>query len=391
MWVPIREVIMRKTLSTILLLAVTLVLILTGCSTTIAIRTLVPAEVDVSGYKSMAVRSTIDNTKWIVPAFWNSYIPIRGGISEKYLSFLNFRSCLDFGVSSHISNTATKTVYKAVNTGFFKVLDPELTDSYVTIGDRNGNMKKTFLDAGVDAVLTTEISNLYYDEYIIQERSEFSSTAADGKYYPIYFYAVQKYEITISYRLTDVENNVIIASGNFSSGMREHKTTLGKTKNAAGDYEAYSYVRIPTASSLFEEQISTFASNFRNALSPHYVTEYFDFMPNKPKVKRLEPAYEALEDEKWGAALQIFADEYARSKHGAAGYNACILYFTTGERQKAYDLAQELYRTQSMTDALELYHDLKKIEEKENAATKQINSTEKSGSTGGSTGSLAGF
>ena len=337
------------------------------------------------------MRSTIDNTRWILPVFWNSYIPIRGGISEKYLSFLNFRSCLDFGVSSHISNTATKTVYKAVNTGFFKVLDPELTDSYVTIGDRNGNMKKTFLDAGVDAVLTTEISNLYYDEYIIQERSEFSSTAADGKYYPIYFYAVQKYEITISYRLTDVENNVIIASGNFSSGMRENKTTLGKTKNAAGDYEAYSYVRIPTASSLFEEQISTFASNFRNALSPHYVTEYFDFMPNQPKVKRLEPAYEALEDEKWGAALQIFADEYARSKHGAAGYNACILYFTTGERQKAYDLAQELYLTQSMTDALELYHDLKKIEEKENAATKQINSTEKSGSTGGSTGSLAGF
>lgn len=382
---------MRKTMSTILLLAVTLVLILTGCSTTIAIRTLVPAEVDVSGYKSMAVRSTIDNTRWILPVFWNSYIPIRGGISEKYLSFLNFRSCLDFGVSSHISNTATKTVYKAVNTGFFKVLDPELTDSYVTIGDRNGNMKKTFLDAGVDAVLTTEISNLYYDEYIIQERSEFSSTAADGKYYPIYFYAVQKYEITISYRLTDVENNVIIASGNFSSGMKENRTPLGKTKNAAGDYEAYSYVRIPTASSLFEEQISTFASNFRNALSPHYVTEYFDFMPNKPKVKRLEPAYEALEDEKWGAALQIFADEYARSKHGAAGYNACILYFTTGERQKAYDLAQELYRTQSMTDALELYHDLKKIEEKENAATKQINSTEKSGSTGGGTGSLAGF
>ncbi len=382
---------MRKTLSTILLLAVALVLVLTGCSTTIAIRTLVPAEVDVSGYKSIAVRSTIDNTKWIVPAFWNSYIPIRGGISEKYLNFLYFRSCLDFGVSSHISNAATKTVYKAVNTGFFKVLDPELTDSYVTIGDRNGNMKKTFLDAGVDAVLTTEISNLYYDEYIIQERSEFSSTAADGKYYPIYFYAVQKYEITISYRLTDVENNVIIASGNFSSGMREHRTTLGKTKNAAGDYEAYSYVRIPTASSLFEEQISTFATNFRNALSPHYVTEYFDFMPNKPKVKRLESAYEALEDEKWGVALQIFADEYARSKHGAAGYNACILYFTTGERQKAYDLAQELYRTQSMTDALELYHDLKKIEEKENAATKQINSTEKSGSTGGSTGSLAGF
>ncbi len=382
---------MRKTLSTILLLAVTLVLILTGCSTTIAIRTLVPAEVDVSGYKSMAVRSTIDKTRWIVPAFWNSYIPIRGGISEKYLKFLNFRSCLDFGVSSHISNTATKTVYKAVNTGFFKVLDPELTDSYVTIGDRNGNMKKTFLDAGVDAVLTTEISNLYYDEYITQERSEFSSTAADGKYYPIYFYAVQKYEITISYRLTDVENNVIIASGNFSSGMREHKTTLGKTKNAAGEYEAYSYVRIPTASSLFEEQISTFATNFRNALSPHYVTEYFDFMPNKPKVKRLEAAYEALEDEKWGTALQIFADEYARSKHGAAGYNAAILYFTTGERQKSYDLAQELYRTQSMTDALELYHDLKKIEEKENAATKQINSTEKSGSTGGSTGSLAGF
>ena len=382
---------MKKTKNFILVMLVALILVLTGCQSTIAIRTLVPAEVDVSGYKTMAVRSTSDNTSWILPIFWNSYFPIRGSVAERYYNYLAVRSSLDFGVSSRITDAASKTIYKSINTGFFKILDPQLTDSYVTIGDRTGNMRGTFMDAGVDAVLTTEITNLYYDEYIIQEKSDFSSVdSLNNKFYPLYFYAVQKYEITISYRLTDVENNVIIASGSFSSGMKENRTRLGRTKNAAGDFERDFYT-IPYASTLFEEQISNFASNFRNALSPHYVTQYFDFMPNKPKVQRLEDAYEALDYERWETALQIFADEYKRSGHGAAGYNAAILYFTTGQREKAYELAQELYRTQGMTDALDLYYDLKKIEETENAATKQINSTEKSGATGGTTGGLAGF
>ncbi len=63
------EVAMKKTKSILVALAIAIVLIVTGCSTTIAVKTLVPAKVDVSGYKTIAVRSTQDETRWIVPIF----------------------------------------------------------------------------------------------------------------------------------------------------------------------------------------------------------------------------------------------------------------------------------------------------------------------------------
>ena len=229
-------------------------------------------------------------------------------------------SRLDFNVSSRITEAASSTIYKAINTGFFSILEPKLTDSMITVGEYGGSVRQSLMQNNVDALLTTKISDLYYDEYITQETG-FSQTdkVTGAKYTPLYFYAVQKYAITIFYTLTDVENNKIIASGTFSSGMQEEKTQLGRTKNAAGDFERTFYSYIPSASSLLSDLIKEFSDSFRDELSPHYTTEYFTFMSNKPEVKSLERAYDALYDEHWDTALRLFADEYARSGHIPSG------------------------------------------------------------------------
>ena len=373
---------MKRSKSILVVLAIAVILIITSCSTTIAVKTLVPAKVDVSGYKTIAVRSTQDETRWILPVFWNSDFPIGYSIDGRYRGFLRVSSHLDFSVSSTITNTASKTIYKAINTGFFTVLEPGLTDSLVSVGQYSGNVRDELMNKNVDALLTTKISDLWYDESIISERDIFSSKDSNGKeYYRTYFYAVQKYSISISYTLTDVENNKIIASDTISSGMREHKTTLGWTKNADGDFESSSYSYIPYASSLFSDLIKEFSDSFRNALSPHYTTVYFDFMKNKPEVKSLDKAYDALDDENWDTALRLFADEYARSGHIPSGYNAAILYFATGRTETALAMANELYTKYGSEKGLDLYYYLKRLAASEDAANSQINSTEKSGSS----------
>ena len=121
------------------------------------------------------------------------------------------------------------------------------------------------------------------------------------------------------------------------------------------------------------------------------MTEYFTFFPNKPKEKSLESAYDALDDQKWNVALRMFADEYARSGHYNAGLTAAILYFANGEADKAFDLTQEIYKKTGSSDALDLYYHFKTITDRENAANKQINSTEKSGATAPNSSSLIGF
>ena len=104
-------------------------------------------------------------------------------------------------------------------------------------------------------------------------------------------------------------------------------------------------------------------------------------MSNKPEVRSLEKAYDALDDERWETALQLFADEYARSGHIPSGYNAAILYFASGKTETALAIANELYTKRGSADGLDLYNYLKRLSAREDAANSQINSTEKSGAT----------
>ena len=376
---------MKRNKSFALIMFVVLALVFTSSSTTIGISRLVPAQVDVSGYKTIAVRSTIDETHWKQPSFYNSYIPFVS-VDQLYWQYMSMRSYLDFDASSVITNAASDMITKSINTGFFTIAEPKLTDSLVNVGNYNGNLRQTLMDNHIDAVLTTRITAMNYDEYITAERDSYQSTDKDGKkYYAIRFYLVQKYSMSISYTLSDVENNKIIASSVFNSDNKQVKTKIGQTVNEKGEYKADSYISIDSASSLLKSLINDFANKFRNELSPHYVTNYFDFMPNKPEVKSLKPAYDAVDNGNYQTALTIFSDEYARSGHVAAGYNAAILYFAVGQYQKAYDLCNDLYKNHGSADALDLMNTLKGIEAREKAAEKQIESTEKSGgtSTGG--------
>jgi hypothetical protein len=378
---------MKKALP-ILFLILAAVVFLSSCSTTIAITTLAPATVDISGYKTIAVMTTADNTRWTYPSFWNSYIPTRS-VDPTYLPRLMFMSNLDFNASNIIRDAATKMIYNSVNNGYMKVLSPEITDGLVALGRSNNNIRGTLLNNGVDAILQTEISSLYYDEYIVQEKNNYKSTYNSESYYEINFYLVQKYAITINYVLTDVENNTIIATRTFASDMKENRTRLGYTRGTAGLFVPVSYLRIPKASELISDLIRTFADSFRKELSPHSEVNYFTFLPNKPKLDSLNKAYDALDDERWGLALELFAADYAKRGVFNSGYNAAILYFATGEREKALALCRELFMKFGDSDALALERQLKDIMAKSDQAKAQINSTEKSGAK--NTGDLIGF
>ena len=224
---------MKRKLTQLLVALVVVLVALTSCSTTIALNTLVPAKVDVSGYKTMAVMSTQDNSRWNRPSFWNSFIPVKS-VDPIFMLSLSLSSGLDFSASTTIADAATDMITKAVDTGIsYKVIPPNLTDAYITVGTSNNNLRKVLMDNGIDAILKTEITQVYYDEYISQETDWVSSKDKAGRpYNKKRFYLVQQYAISLSYTLTDVENNKIIATSTFASDTREKKTQIGHTEDA---------------------------------------------------------------------------------------------------------------------------------------------------------------
>ena len=364
----------NKAKSFILVALLALVLLFaTSCYSTIGLRTLVPAEVNMTGYKTIAVQSTTYNYS-PVELIWRSYIiPVRGTIDEAYLPYINnIFTLFETTTPTQVSTYASDNLANAIDKGFFTVDGPTLTDALILVGKNTGTVRQTLLNNNVDALLTSNISYMYYDEYIT---SEPIYGGADNKTLTGYnFYIVQKASISLTYTVTDVQDNVLIASKTVPLSSGDLKTLIGHTdpsdiKKFVKDSSVGEYL---TAADIFQYLVKEILSNVTNELTPHYETTYIDLMANKPKADSVKDAYGYVDDGNYRVALEMFLKEYQTSGHIPSGYNAAVLYYALGDYDNAFTLASEVYNKSGNSDALSLYYTLKNIKDKQDAAIAQI-------------------
>ncbi len=371
-------------------LIVTVLLFATSCYSTIGLRTLVPAEVNVAGYKTMAVQSTSYSatvTDYIRPFF---PIPIRGNIDDIYRPYLNnIFTLFDSQTANQLTSYTSKNLAKAIDKGFFTVKGPELTDALILVGKSTGTVRQTLLNNGVDALMTSNIGYMYYDEYITA-KPVYNDKTDTSKVTGYNFYIVQNAAISLTYTVTDIEDNVYIANKTQSISSGDIMTKIGHTdpndiKVFIYDTPIYDWY---SSTEIFESLVDDFFSTVTNQLTPHYVITYIDLLANKPKADSIKDAYSYVDDGNYNVALEIFLKEYQASGHIPSGYNAAVLYYALGDYDEAFDLSWEVYNKSGNSNALELYYTLKNIKEKQDAAIAQINGT-KSGTS--STDELIGF
>ena len=376
----------KPRIAVVLLIALAVLLCAVGCSTSIALRTLVPAEVNISGYKTIAVQSTAYN--YSPSDLWWRYffIPIRGNVEERYINDLKKFSLFDASTSSNVAKYASENLVRAIDKGYFDIKSPNLTDSLITVGKSLGTVRQTLMNNGVDALLTSNISYMNYDEFIESESVYSKDTPNTIVGYR--FYLTQSATISLTYSVVDVENNVIIGNDTLTRSYGPVKTLIGHTNEAKEFVSDCSYLELRHASDIFYDLIDGFVGDITRKLTPHYVTSYFELMDNKPKVKSLESAYGYVKDGNYRTALDLFVEEYNMSGHVAAGYNAAILYYTLGQYEEAFSMAKDVYEKSGNSRALNLYYRLKDVREKQEAARDQMNSTTKNPS---SSGELIGF
>ncbi len=381
----------KKTKSFILItLIATILLFATSCYSTIGLRTLVPAEVNVAGYKTMAVQSTSYSatvTDYIRPFF---PIPIRGNIDDIYRPYLsNIFTLFDSQTANQLTSYTSKNLAKAIDKGFFTVKGPELTDALILVGKSSGTVRQTLLSNNVDALMTSNIGYMFYDEYITA-KPVYNDKSDSSKVTGYNFYIVQNASISLTYTVTDVEDNVYIANKTQSISSGDIMTKIGHTdpndiKVFVYDTPIYDWY---SATEIFKSLVDDFFSTVTNQLTPHYVTTYIDLLANKPKADSVKDAYTYVDNGNYTVALELFVKEYQASGHIPSGYNAAVLYYALGDYDNAFDLSWEVYNKSGNSNALELYYTLKNIKEKQDAAIAQINGT-KGGTS--STDELIGF
>ena len=368
-----------KTFILVVLMAVVL-LFATSCYSTIGLRTLVPAEVNVAGYKTIAVQSTNYNYSPVELIWRDYYIPVRGTIDQAYLPYLvNYSTLFSSTTPSEVVNYTSQNLATAIDKGYFTVDRPELTDALILVGKNTGSVRQTLINNGVDALLSSNISYMYYNEYITAEPV---LASPEGQTITGYrFYIIQNVTINLSYTVTDVENNVLIASKVLPLSSGDIKTQIGHTdpddiKVFVQDIPVYGYFSATDICKVLVDQIS---STVTNQLTPHYETTYIDLMDNSPKASSITDAYSYVDNGNYRVALEMFLKEYNASGHIPSGYNAAVLYYALGEYTNALNLSWEVYEKSGNSDALNLYYTLKAIKDNQEAALAQI--------TGGKTSS----
>jgi len=149
------------------------------------------------------------------------------------------------------------------------------------------------------------------------------------------YFIKQRVAVTFRYEVIDLKTGRTVVSRNFNDQW-ERVSELPEDKS-----------KITVASNIqirFENMLDDFMRTVKNQLAPRLERTVVSLMSNKPEVKRVEAAYEAVKRGNYAVAKDLFIQEWNRSKHIPSGYNAALMTEALGDLRGAMDLMSAVYR-----------------------------------------------
>lgn len=365
---------MKKNL--LILSVLLLIAVLTGCSTSLGIKTLVPAKVSLG---------RIENVIAVAPSKMNSdsyfnnlsfYIPIRVDSSiyvpVEVEAFAYNPSSISY---SDVTDSVSDAIEKGLKQGVYTVVGTSKTDSII----RSAKVKKqtvrdTLRDNDINVLITSEISNLNYSEVI---KGYYSKRDSRNVYV---FTLDQKASMTVTVKAQDVDSLEMLDSYT-KPGSTSTSSVIGYLYLDDYSYERYSY-GISSPESLFSSILSDFSAEIRDRLTPHYTTSWISLKENKNKDSSLDAAYKFVENDEYRLALKVFEDHYRVYSDSVSGYNAALLHYALAEYDQAKTLCLHVYQKTGDAQALELSSKIDKALEVQKQALDQLRGITRTSQTG---------
>lgn len=366
---------MKKSLLLLLIVLLAVVLCV-SCKTTVQVKDHVPAAVNMGNLRSLAVSSVVtQGTSNYVSAFVRN-----SGIgSSPYATtptiFTSWSSDLPGKFSSYIQE---QLLSQLTSTDFFSLTSPTKTDNLFSEGKMLGQTRQRFLDAGIDAILSTRASISNFDEYLYtEERTEYNSTTRTNAVVGLNYYIKTTAALNFEYNIVSVDQNNLITSGNVSRNIDE--TTLAATLlyPTATSPARYSY-QISSAPSLVTEIQSIAKSVVKelvDKLAPRWVYSTETLMDNKSKIKSMDAGYDYADSGNYNASYQVFLQEWNRSYDIPAGYNAAILLYACGDLEGAIAQMNQVVNVTGSPEAAGELADMKQKLSQWQLAQNQVDGT----------------
>lgn len=379
---------MRKNAFYTLIFAI-LVLVLTSCVASVGISSWMPSEIDLTGYKTVAIQSTQQSYNYY--GGFDHYIPVKNNSPSTIVVPEQLKKVETLGLSVYnrrLSNVATKTISNAFNTGIYKLMDSNSTDALIKSAQNSyyyNTVRSALLQNKIDLLVTSSLDNVFYDEYISLEKDKLS----DGTEV-IAYYLNQRVSVVLSYTLQDVQSATVVGSDKISmsypeSGIdffgvllpRYETTYLGYAKADGTGYVKPKYIEVLSADSIIEELLKSCESRISKSVSPYQKSYSISLLRDPYKSEVMETANDLVSNGQYKAALQIYEEIFAKQNLFEAGYNRAVVTFGMGQRDAAIKMAYDLWSSSYNDKALNLYQRFKTITDNQNKAISQITGTEK--------------
>lgn len=356
----------RKSVSILLLvlLVFSIVLGLTSCATTVQVKGLIPAEIDLGKYRNLAVASTRSFS-------FNSYNRPSPWIRNMGAGGITVASGIPRNLEAQVASYATDRLVNTLqNTGFFSLIKPEITDAYLAGASVGLDAFSLLQQSGATALMNSSISYMDCDEYIYSKsRTKWvaEEVGTDGKLVPGHevvvgtdYYLVQTATVTFSYTIVDISTGSILAARSFTDKVNKEVQL--------GSYDSFA----PSVVPLYTKMIDAFQSGIRRQLAPSWVTKTVYLMDNKPKNDAAKAAYKQVDKGNLQIAYALFMDQWTEVRHVPSGYNAALMLEALGNLESAIDLLQRVYDYSRDTQCYETLLRMRQAYSEQTKAVEQL-------------------
>jgi hypothetical protein len=334
---------------------------MSGCATSIHVKVIKPAEVNMSGARKLAIFPvsvpSTENVDSMSDIFKNSILRIK---KKKFADTENMKLELgEYATDNLVSNL--------VNTNYFEIISPtdvERSLEYYDASEIDPIMLGALL--GAEAIVLSEITDLQQEKerFIVTEKTvEKKKIKIRDKKTDKMVTKVIEEEIEVevpwvkrtvylryTYWVINTETDKLIASKSFYQS--KHNQVKEEEKEKLQSYEQ-----------MARNIISGNLKAMTKQLAPYETWEARVMMNDKTKDPRMKEADNLVKGNVYEKALDLYLEIWFDNQNPAAGVNAAIMYEVLGDVDSALALIEKVLDVSAESKVMYEYKRLKKVKE----------------------------
>ncbi|MBN1412298.1 MAG: hypothetical protein JW969_15740 [Spirochaetales bacterium] len=337
------------------LLLIIVIILVAGCSTSVRMVVMRPAEVNMAGAKRIAIMDF-------------GYPPEQGK-TLSYKELWNLLILQSMGVNpskkqsiqERIAKYATDKVITVLKqTDYFDVISPiSVSQAIQDSGMSAPNPIEIGQMVDAQAIIVGDITRCDVDIETSSKKFTKKDPDTEEEYVEFVDYVKRTLSIQLTYRAVNTTTGEIMATKTFKdSNVKEIEQD--KKKN------------LPDQEEVLQEMVNKMMPKIARQIAPYKIVVYRTLMSDETKNPDMEKADEFVKNNIFDNALKIYLDVWKTTQNPAAGVNASIMYEALGDLDGAIQMAKEVVDATANPTAMREYNRLQKEKKLQEEVSEQM-------------------